>query len=153
MAKDDSDAHYISLYQNIVMSSNLIPHKLAKLYPVEIPYDLNNPVLKNDELKRRMCKNCDLYFGSIKSASVHQKECFDENISDTAQPIQQIVPRVRPTRIAAQRQGELLCALAYQELEWHAFEDVDTTDLEVPDEVVPVAGTPVFHEQEHSLLS
>lgn len=39
---------------------------------------------------------------------------------------------VRPQRIAAKLQGELLYAFAFQELEWVAEYDVDTDSVEIP---------------------
>ena len=39
--------------------------------------------------------------------------------------VDNIVPKtVRPLRVAARRQQELLCAMAFQELEWHAINDM-----------------------------
>ena len=56
----------------------------------------------------------------------------------------EVAERIRPIRVAARRQGEFLCALAYQELEWFAIDDVDAEGLEIPDEYVSASGTPVF---------
>ena len=36
----------------------------------------------------------------------------------------------RSQRVAARRQKELLCAMAFQELQWHAVDDVDFHDAE-----------------------
>ena len=44
--------------------------------------------------------------------------------AETVQP-----PRLRPQRVAAWRQKELLCALQFQELEWLGLDDVDTEGL------------------------
>ena len=39
--------------------------------------------------------------------------------------VEKIVPKeVRPQRVAVHRQQELLCVIAFQELEWHAIDDV-----------------------------
>ena len=56
------------------------------------------------------------------------------------------IAKVRPKRIAATRQKEYLCALEHQDLEWLAFDEVDTTGLEVPEEVGPTSGTPILPE-------
>ena len=38
-------------------------------------------------------------------------------------------PRLRPQRVAARRQKELLCAFQFQELQWMELDDVDTEGL------------------------
>ena len=38
--------------------------------------------------------------------------------------------KVRPQRIEARDQKELLCAMAFQELEWHDINDVDFDGVE-----------------------
>ena len=57
---------------------------------------------------------------------------------------------MRPQRIAARRQGELLCVLAMQELEWLDIEDVDFDDADVNElqDVHQVAGTPVIEDRD-----
>ena len=54
--------------------------------------------------------------------------------------------RIRPIRVAAKRQGEYLCALAFQELEWHEIDNVDVDCLQVPDEYIITSGTPVIED-------
>ena len=56
--------------------------------------------------------------------------------------------KVRPQRVAARRQNELLCAMAFQELEWHAINDVDFDDESDIPEVVPKSGTPVLNDMD-----
>ena len=48
-------------------------------------------------------------------------------------------------RIEAHRQKELLCAVAFQELEWHAIDDVDFNGVEndIP-EITHRPGTPAL---------
>ena len=41
-------------------------------------------------------------------------------------------PRLRPQRVAARRQKELLCGFQFQELEWMELHDVDTEGLVIP---------------------
>ena len=36
-----------------------------------------------------------------------------------------VLKKVRPKRVAARRQQELLCVMASQEVEWHAIDDVE----------------------------
>ena len=75
----------------------------------------------------RVCKHCGLYFGSSDKQST--------------QPIR----KVRPQRIEVRRQKELLCAMTFQELEWHAINDVDFDGVEndIP-EITHGPGTPVL---------
>ena len=54
--------------------------------------------------------------------------------------------RIRPIRVAAKRQGEYLCALAFQELEWREIDNVDVDGLQVPDEYIITSGTPVIED-------
>ena len=56
--------------------------------------------------------------------------------------------KVRPQRVAARHQGELLCAMAFQELEWHAIDDVDfEVDDEIP-EFVLQSWSPLIENNE-----
>ena len=111
-----------------------------------IPYDLACPSLDDSELKKRICGECDIYFGSIKEMTSHKRMCkrrFVDLHTTTEEPR---IAKVRPKRIAATRQKEYLCAQEYQDLEWLAFDEVDTTGLEVPEEVGPTSGTPILPE-------
>ena len=73
-------------------------------------------------LQRRVCKQCGLYFEIIKSNQQHSAVC---RINESS-AVDKIVPKkVRPQRVAARRQQELLCVMAFQELEWHEIDDVE----------------------------
>ena len=145
-AKDDKEATYLSLYQNLALRSSLMPPKMAKKYPKGVPYDLSCPSAKPD-IEKRLCPACGLYFGTIKSRKQHKTNCKERPKSQgVEQPI-----RVRPTRIAARRQHELLCVMAMQEMEWHALEDVDTDGIDDQSfqsvsEVHGEIGTPVLED-------
>ena len=55
--------------------------------------------------------------------------------------------KVRPQGVAARRQIELLCVMAFQELDWHAIDDVDFDVEEVDSpEVVHESGTPISND-------
>ena len=79
----------------------------------------------------RVCKHCGLYFGSIKSKQNHSPNCRSKksNKSSDKQSTQSM-RKVRPQRIEARDQKELLCAMAFQELEWHDINDVDFDGVE-----------------------
>ena len=56
-------------------------------------------------------------------------------------------PRIRPQRLAAKRQCELMCLVKYMEnheYEWHDLDDVDTTGLDEPKEMSVEDGTPIM---------
>ena len=53
--------------------------------------------------------------------------------------------KIQPQRVAARRQKELHCAMAFQELEWHAVDDVDFDDAEADIlEIVNESGIPAL---------
>lgn len=54
---------------------------------------------------------------------------------------------VRTRRIVVRRQRELLCAMAFQEFEWHAIKGVDYEDVqdEIP-EISFESRRPLLHE-------
>ena len=52
--------------------------------------------------------------------------------------------KVRPVRIVARRGRELMCVLEMQESEWQDIDDVDSTDIDIPVEILPASGTPII---------
>ena len=57
--------------------------------------------------------------------------------------------KVRPQRVAACRQKELLCAMAFQELKWHKMDDVEfDKNIEDVPELVVKSGTPVLDNRD-----
>ena len=141
-AKDDKEASYLSLFQNIALQASLTPKQAIKKFPKGIPYNYSCPSTK-DVLTGRLCYHCGLYFGSIKSTVNHSSYCRTKAETSTAA----VTRKVRPQRVAARRQKELLCAMAFQELEWHAIDDVDFDDNQVDiSEIAPKSGTPVIED-------
>ena len=141
-AKDDKIGTYLSLHQKLIMSVNIIPLTLATRFP-EIPYDVANPAIQ-DQLEKRICDECDRYFGSIKEMNFHKKMCrnrFAQQRDEMEAP-----ERIRPIRVATNRQGEYLCALAFQELEWQEIDNVVVDGLQVPDEYIITSETPVIED-------
>ena len=119
-------------------------HAITK-FPKGIPYDYSCPSTK-DNLADRICKHCGLYFGSIKSRQYHSAFCRTKDSLPVGNRTE--ARKVRPQRVAARRQNELLCAMAFQELEWHAINDVDFDDESDIPEVVPKSGTPVLNDMD-----
>ena len=101
-----SNVSYLSLFQNIALQASLTPKQAIKKFPKGIPYDYSCPSTK-DVLTGRLCYHCGLYFGSIKSNVNHSSYCRAKAEASTAA----VTRKVRPQRVAARRQKELLCAL------------------------------------------
>ncbi|XP_042896686.1 uncharacterized protein [Parasteatoda tepidariorum] len=75
----------------------------------EIPYDAACPSVEGD-IKRKICPTCGIYFASLTCLKDHKKICKS--------PLQ--INKVRPVRVAARREKELLVILRNQESEDHA---------------------------------
>ena len=157
---DDKKGKYLSLHQNLSMRGQLSSFGNRR-FPKGIPYDFSNPAVK-DVLQRRICPECGLYFGAIGMMESHYKECKHAflKVTGVAKNAQRTEQRgnffkVRPTRIAAKRGQEVLCALHLQELEWLDMDDVDIDGYDIPEETRPKSGTPVLDNvvQEHWFTS
>ena len=74
-SKDIGGAVYLTLTQNLAMTSALITEKLKKKYNGEVPYDYSNPAVSTKTLKKRMCVKCNLMFAAINVKETHQKWC------------------------------------------------------------------------------
>ena len=101
------------------------------------PYDLYCPSVESC-LTDRVCKVCNMYFASQvmlkKHLGVHAAIRADavETMAAAAAP-----QRIRPLRVAARRQRELMVLIAQRELnseyaEWVDENLVDLTDIELP---------------------
>ena len=115
--------------------------KQKKEFLKGIPSYYSYPLTK-DILERRVCKQCGLYFKSTKSNQQHSA-VYRMNESST---FDKIVPKkVRPQRVAARRQQELLCVMAFQELKWNAVDDVEFEgNVEDIDELAAKSGTSIL---------
>ena len=92
-------------------------------------------------MERQLCSKCGLYLASIKEVSLHEQmhkkqkttpsdipsEPPSKQSAETIQP-----PRLRPQRVAARWQKELLYAFQFQEFQWMELDDVDTEGLVIP---------------------
>ena len=135
LGKDDKDANYLSVYQNISLQNALIP------------YDYFCPSMDHDIIKRQLFSHCGLYFLSLKAKSLHEASCrvIKGRIENTTE-------HVRPLRVAARWQRELLCVMAFQEMEWASMDEADVEDFDLSnitdDENENEFGTPVFDTDE-----
>ena len=146
-AKDDKDATYLSLYQNISLQNALMPAQATKKFPKGIPYDYSCPSVDQDMIKRRMCSHCSINFSSLKAKLLDGASC-----RVTESRIENTTERVRPLRVAARRQRELLCVMAFQEMERALINEVDAEDFDLSnisdDENESEFGTSVFDTDE-----
>ena len=112
-----------------------------------IPYDYSCPSVDQDMIKRRMCSHCGLYFLFLKAKSLRGASC-----RVTKDRIENTTERVRPLRVAARRQRELLCVMAFQEMERALINEVDAEDFDLSnitdDENESEFGTSVFDTDE-----
>ena len=122
--------------------------RIKKKYPKGVPYDFSSPVLSQDVIKQRICQRCGLYLSSLKAKSLHITSCrIDKNNHDEIEKL-----RVRPTRVAACRQSELLCVMEFQEMEWAAMDEVDFDDLDNVANSETDLGTPIIDADDISLI-
>ena len=143
-AKDDKEASYLSLFQNIALNGSLLPKHASTKFPKGVPYDYSCPSTK-DTLTDRVCMYCGLYFGSIKSKQNHSSYCRTKESRAVGDEQHGGTRKVRPQRVAARHQKELLCAISFQELERHVVNDVDFDDAEADIlEIVHESGIPAL---------
>ena len=95
--KDDKDATYLSLHQNISFQNALMSSQATKKFPKGIPYDYSCPSMDQDMIKRRMCSHCGLYFWFLKAKSLHGASCrvTKGRIENTTEHVQQLKVDVR----------------------------------------------------------
>ena len=129
---DDKGDTYLTLYQSLSMKDDLTPSATLRKYPKGVPYDYSNPAVKEETIRKRICKSCGLYFGAINAKESHQRTCSPVNVSlshdhgeqneDPGVRKEQV--RVRPVRVKARRVVELLC-MENNELDWYDFDEMD----------------------------
>lgn len=105
---------------------------LEKLLPKEekkfklIPYDLFCSSVR-ENLNERICKCCNLYFASVTLLRKH-KSMHKET---------EIMPkRIRPLRVAAKRQRELMVQLKNEHLDWMDEDDLELSKIQSENSVV-----------------
>ena len=133
----DSLASYPSIFVLKSLHKDILPRSAAKFK--EVPYDFACPSVQ-DKLTSRVCKACGLYHASVRSLKEHTKACKKSSAVRVYGD-----ERLRPLRIAARRQRELMCVIKYLEeevYEWHSEEDIIVSG-EVPESTLGV-GTPII---------
>jgi len=113
----DTDAKFPSVFLVNAVLSSVLPRSAAAFR--SLPYDCYcrsvQPILS-----RRICKNCGLYHASLTSLKDHQRACG----------VHEVIQSVRPVRVAARRQRELMAIIAYN----------DAEDAEWIDDFLDLAG-------------
>lgn len=110
-----------------------------------MPYDFYCPTVQ-DSLSERTCIHCGKYFASKKGVATHIKHLHPKS------SFKKGVNRVKPYRIIAKRNSELLCALkdtsSCGQTDWIDEEDVDVIGLTVPREPPLVRPISVIESME-----
>jgi hypothetical protein len=105
----------------------------------DCPYDLFCPTVRH-AVKNRTCDICNLYFPSQVMVAAH-KTAIHKLIKTPD------MPQIRPIRIAARRQRELMAIIAsgeMEDVEWLDESQVDTTGLTVPPQTPYTSRLPVI---------
>ena len=97
------------------MNADILPRSAAS-YPKGIPFDFTCPNMQ-DKLMQRVCKQCELYHASVKSVKGHEVVCKQGALAQSSTQDKSATPwpRVRPVRVAAKRQRELMCVIQYMD--------------------------------------
>jgi len=116
---DADHSIFPSLFLLKSVHPSMLPRSVASFKL--LPYDAYCPSVQS-QLVRRMCSKCGLYHASLASLNAHLKQCG----------VAQQAVRVRPVRLAARRQRELMVVIAHNEdedVEWLDEDMVDVTGL------------------------
>jgi hypothetical protein len=110
------------------------------------PYDKYLPTclqVGSNALNDRTCIKCNLYHCSGKRRKEHQKCCTYKQITES--PREQITTRVRPQRVAARRQRELMVQLVNDgDLEFFDEDELDLNGLDEDKSETEETRTPVI---------
>ena len=150
---DVKDTNSIESFPSLFLAlslkfDDLLP-KAAKEFKV-LPFDLFCPSIQSC-LKDRICKVCHVYFAS---QVMMKKHFVHAHTKKKNPPVEPTIQRVRPLRVAARRQRELMVVIARQEnavdAEWMDDEEVDTTGLDlIENPVLEQQSMPVISMDQH----
>ena len=112
----DNEAKFTSIFLTTSDTPSVLPRSAATFKI--LPYDTYCPSVQQ-LLSRRICRKCGLYHASLTNLKEHLRACgVDDNIQ-----------RIRPVRIAARRQRELMAIIAFDDAEDAEWLDEDLVDL------------------------
>lgn len=149
--KENYETHkFPSIFINLSMRNEKL---LSECNYDVLPYDYYCPSIQS-LLFERICKKCLIYFASNVMLKNHMKSHRNER-QGTAN-INDLVPeprKIRPIRLAAKRQREIMAIIAQGELqdaEWINENDLDLTDMIIPPEIdESTIALPVISMEEH----
>ena len=125
------------------MKDNFPGRVTERAHPKELPHDYSCPSVPSETLTRRTCSHCGRYFASITRRASHQAACERGSVEVPKDlPVEPV--RIRPIRVAARRQKELLCVMGMQEMEWLAIDEVDVDSVDDIPLVHSKSGTPIL---------
>ena len=127
----DHEAKFLNLFQLLSMH---LPSAQE-----DYPYDQFCPTVRST-VDKRICSICKLYFPSQIMVAAH-KSAMHPRVKINE------VPKVRPIRVAARRQRELMAIIASGEMEdaeWVDESQVDTSGMHVPSGVEESCSLPVI---------
>ncbi len=131
-----------SLFLSLNVNRELLPRS-TRVFKA-FPYDLYNPSLQS-QLLERICKHCFLYFASMvmlkNHMRIHKKDRYDIPV--------EIQTRIRPIRVAAKRQRELMVIIANRENGPEDVEWIEEDELSI-DLSGRIPGFPVVEKETFS---
>ncbi|XP_032779890.2 uncharacterized protein LOC116918320 [Daphnia magna] len=144
--RENFESHkFPSLFAGQLLKMDIILPRSTHSFKV-LPYDLYCPSIQS-LLVVRCCKTCHLYFASVailkKHMAIHREQAVSLN-----------APKMRPMRVAARRQRELMAVIAVEEngehVDWMEEEELDLVGIPVPnDEAIPPRPIPVYSIDQH----
>ena len=121
---DDDAPQFLPLFVNLQLNSVIQQDKMGDF--MVPPYDLHCPSVE-PFLRKRCCSVCGIYHASLKALVIHMKDCHPKSPPPIA-----VTPvgdeRIRPVRIAARRQRELMVILR-DHLNGEAAKWLDDVDI------------------------
>ena len=140
---DSSTHNFSSLFVNLSLKIEEMLPRSAMVFKV-MPYDLFCPSVQSSLLDR-VCKTCSIYFASLVILRQH--------ISAQHKQVTPSVKKVRPVRVAARRQRELMVVIAREEngesMDWMHEDDLNMDGVIVPDQDNVHDVTPVIPLSQH----
>ena len=147
---DASLCKFVPLFQSLALKVTDILPRSARMFRI-LPYDFYCPSA-NASLLEKTCKVCNQYFASSvilkKHMVIHRHSSLNSQIP---------MKNIRPVRIAARRQRELMAVIAQEEdddeiVEWFEEQDLELDGLIEPEEDIETVAMPVFSTDSHLQL-
>jgi hypothetical protein len=134
--EDSSKNKFPSLFAAQTLKPDIILPPTKSCFKV-LPYDLYCPSVESS-LSDRMCHICHMYFASQvmmrRHLGVHRATVGPARTTPVAAVAMQ---RIRPLRIAAKRQREMMAIILQNEVEfaeWIDRDNLDTDGMDIPDD-------------------